>query len=214
VIGQKQDHYLMPLMPPLAILTAAWIAQANRNAPVARIIFIVTFAITLIGGLALPLVARRLRAEVLTPDIATCAALGLGSIAVAIVWRRRGWHAGLVGYAALVFLMIGPLLSVLWPTVKRPSPRDLAAHIRARAGGGPYCFYGDNFSLPLVYAMRTIIPQAKDASNLSKMSAAIPSLVVIAQTKSDREPPDVPAGFVQIDQIQSADQKFELFKKP
>lgn len=213
IIGQKQDHYLFPLMPPLAILTGEWIARQREESSIARPIFVITFVITVIATVSLPVVTRRMRAEVMTSDMVILGALLVALTIIGVVWQRSDWRAALVRYAMMIVLLLGPLLSIWWPSVARPSQSDIATRIRERAGAGPYCFYGDNFSLPLVFAMRTVIPIARDAAALQAMAGENAHLVVIAQTKSDREPPSVPEGFEQVDEIRSDDQRFEVYRK-
>ena len=98
------------------------------------------------------------------------------------------------------------------PTLYPTSPRTAAAAIRQRFGDGPYCFFGTNHSLPLVWEMRGHIPVAESPAELAQFAREHPSIIAIAQEKNDVTPPPPPAGFIERDPpVAVEEQRFHLY---
>ena len=108
--------------------------------------------------------------------------------------------------------MVSILASKAWaPSLRKGNPRTVAAAIRA-VGPGPYYFYGENVSLPLLFYMGETMPRLTTPADLDKAIADRPEMVVVAQTKSGRSPPPVPQGLERAAEITSEDQMFEVYR--
>src|SRR5205814_10484611 len=97
------------------------------------------------------------------------------------------------------------------PSLKRGNSRIVADAIRA-VGPGPYYFYGENVSVPLLFNLGQIMPQFKTPADLHAAVTEHPDLMVIAQTKAGRSPPPVPEGLVRAAEIRTEDQLFEVYR--
>ena len=196
VVGNKQFHYLLPLMPPVMLLIGWWIDRvlaARGPAPLLEATWIGS-------GLAIPgvLIGTRITLGRIGPlDLALAALIAAALANVWLVYLRRGPYPGMMAYLAALLLVFVPAVSIWMPRMERENSRDVARQIQSRFGPGPYCFYGPNYSLPLCYNLRTTIPQVRSAGELELLSSREPRLVVIAQTKSRWAPPPVPVEFEQ-----------------
>src|SRR5207248_8424874 len=94
----------------------------------------------------------------------------LAGIVALMIYRQRGLPAGTLALAAGAGAMLMISTSRWLPTLYPTSPRTAAAAIRARHGDGPYCFFGSNQSLPLVWEMRGHIPVAQTVAELQGRS--------------------------------------------
>ena len=201
LIGNKQFHYLMPLMPPLMILIGWWIDLALRAAsprsqgpePVGFVD--ATMMASAVAAPAILLASRFMLGGVTPVDWALAAAV-VGALGlVAWVCRRGGRTAGLLAYFAGVLLVLVPAVSFWMPKFEGEDSRQMARQIAGQFGSGPYCFYGPNVSLPLCFNVRAAIPQEKTPEELERLAIIEPDVVVIAQTKSGNSPPRLPVGF-------------------
>jgi 4-amino-4-deoxy-L-arabinose transferase-like glycosyltransferase len=159
--GQRQLHYLMPSLPPLALL-AGWLIH------------------------------------VAAPDVKMTRALVLGirpPVMLAII-------------CAVVVALVAQLVA---PALRPQSPRTVAARIRT-LGPGPYCFYGRNLSLPLLFYLGNPMPQVETPEELSSLIARSPDLIVIGQTKSGVAPPPPPPDLIEVLELDTGDQKFEVYR--
>ena len=211
-VGNKQFHYLLPLMPPVMILIGWWIDLALSSATRAPLI-----DVTIIGSiLAAPAVlvtARLLAGRIGWVDFALAALVILLLVAVAIVYRAHGPAAGAAAYVGAVLLVFVPTVGLWMPLMERDGSRDIARQITAQFGAGPYCFYGPNYSLPLCFNLRSTIPQAKTSQQLEALAERQPGVVVIAQTKSKFKPPPLPAGFREQLTIGGHGQSFDIYRR-
>jgi 4-amino-4-deoxy-L-arabinose transferase-like glycosyltransferase len=159
--GQRQFHYLLPAMPPLALLCAWFIEVAAPDRKLTRALLMGTRRPVLLGAI---------------------------------------FAAGMM----LIFQLVRPSLQPM-------THRTLARQVRA-IGSGPYCFYGENISLPLLFYLGERAAQAQTPQDLTQLAARVPSLIVIAQTKSGISPPPLPQGFIEVKQIDAAEQRFEIYR--
>ncbi len=218
-IGQKQDHYVLPLMPPLAIMTGAWLYRvandvAGTHRSVAKTILLITLGIVSLAPIALPLIGQYSRDRHEASDFIVA---GLMLIGVAITWWtfiRFNLQRAAVTFAIVVAICISPLFGLWAPSLRETSPRDIAMRLNDKVHdpNARYVFYGENLSLPLVYEMRRVIPIISAPGELSNERAKAGPLIVLAQTKSDRQPPRVPPGFTTIDEFRSEDQTFKVYR--
>ncbi|MGH7177303.1 MAG: ArnT family glycosyltransferase [Tepidisphaeraceae bacterium] len=214
--GNKQDHYLLPLMPPLAMLTAWWIDQslltsAGRGRNIAFGIFVVTVSLLTLGMLALPIVARHVRGEVITLDVTLMSAglLGAGLTWLLLAQRRRS--GAFAAFTVVTAVMMSLLVSMWSPSMEKDDSRVLATRIAA-AAPAPYYFYGEKFSLPLVFAMRTVIPRIKAADEIPALLATKAEMTVIVLTTPRVPDQPAPQGFSRVAEIRSAQDRYAIYR--
>jgi 4-amino-4-deoxy-L-arabinose transferase-like glycosyltransferase len=216
LIRQKQNHYLVSLIAPLAMLAAyavrralAAIAEAAtspppagdtaaavpREARVVRALFRATLAVSLLAPAGVYLAARQGRGLLMTVDFLLCVLLLAGVIAAIAVGRRHGLAASVMTYAAAVAVGFTALHGRWAPTLRPVNHRTIAASIVDTLGDDRPCvFYGStsNASLSLVWNLRRVIPVRATEADLRATLAAAPRTIVIAQTKNNVSPPPVP----------------------
>ena len=137
----KQPRYIMPVLPPLAILLA-WTMTRAAAEPAARRLF--TAAGVAAGGILLLLAGLLLRARPLFVEwnpgwmTAVAAALAAAGALVCLTAARRGWLpvAGLT--AAMTFTTLGTHYVLLASPGPAPVERMAALLAEARTGGEPY----------------------------------------------------------------------------
>jgi 4-amino-4-deoxy-L-arabinose transferase-like glycosyltransferase len=204
LVGNKQDHYLLPLLPPLALLCGWWLdAMARRqmglHLPRATgVIFLIMLLLLAAGGPALWMAGKRLAGSAQPADLVLGVTVLACALVAALFWLRLGlvW-AVIVCMGSLVALL--PLLTGAWlPSLSRHNSRTLAAAIRQQAGNGPYCFYGQRDSLTLCFALRSVVPLCSSADQLLAAAAGGPLWVITQEGKKDNAPPPLPDGFTQV----------------
>jgi 4-amino-4-deoxy-L-arabinose transferase-like glycosyltransferase len=215
--GNKQDHYLLPAIPPAMLLTAWLVARipVSRYTDDTRLfdpIGIATVITLALVGVAVPVIAHRARGDVRPPDIFVSVALVLLAVLTLALWRRQGRSALALPILLLPAVMPG-LLGRWMPSLARQDHRTLAAVIRAGAGPGPYCFYGPNESFPLIFTLQSIIPQYGTEDALRSALSREPRLIVIAQTKNRTNPPPVPEGLSQVVEQRMEDQVVRVYRR-
>jgi 4-amino-4-deoxy-L-arabinose transferase-like glycosyltransferase len=216
--GQRQFHYLFPAMPALAVLTGWLIDQTlDRGLPqwdLARTLFLATAIVVLAGSLALPLVAIRIRGGGVLPiDWLAATLCTIGAATTLYMFRRsRGGDLAPSTFAVASAVGMTVLMQAWAPSLRSAdNPRAIADAVRA-VGPGPYAFYGENISLPLVFYLGEVMPRLQSPQDLSAAVARQPQLIVVAQTKSGKSPPPMPDGLVRAAEVAAADQTFEVYR--
>jgi 4-amino-4-deoxy-L-arabinose transferase-like glycosyltransferase len=218
--GQKQGHYLVPLMPALAILSGWFIdASANQDAPrrwrdISRGVLLVTIGVVILAPVGIILGAWSRHHALNAGDFLMSALAVIGGIAVWAVFSRTDLRRGSMALAVVIVILL--LAGQAWyETLEPPSQREIAAQIRRRLApenDRRLCFYGENESLPLSWELRSVVPTAATARQLREMSDASASLVAIVQEKNGVRPPPPPVGFVEAGpSIVTGEQAFHLY---
>ena len=233
---QKQKHYLMPALPPLAMLTG-WIidrgvrlTRAEDDAetdtlsadPFVRAVkpvLIITLFVAVAAGLALPAVGlymrhrfRPLHDVPLGVGIALAGAIGLWLL------NRCGMRCGISMLAILATPMV--LLTLLYwsPTTEPETYRDVAATMRrdeANAGGASlrYGFYAQPENLPLCWAMRRVIPSFFTKNEIDAALAVQPKPVLLTSSPNLSQP--LPPDYVERHRFEVDDKPIGIhFPKP
>ena len=192
--GNKQPHYLLPLLPPLMVI-AGWLVSATIGkatpavspelAGFTRNVLIAT-AIGCAAALAgVPIGARVVRGHVLASDWTVAALVAAALVAVVFHFRRSGLAAAVKSFAVSNVVSLVVVAAFWAPSLEPGSPRAAASALRQHYGEGPYVsFAGEELSL--VFYLRQIIPVAHTAERLAALA---PPPVVIIQEIDKRRPP-------------------------
>jgi 4-amino-4-deoxy-L-arabinose transferase-like glycosyltransferase len=192
--GNKQSHYLMPLLPPLMVLVG-WVidealsgAREAKLAAVVKGVLFVTAALVVLGAPALVIAAKQVRGHVIATDV-VLASLMLAAVAVAaFLYRRRGPAPATTGLAAGGAVLVPLLVGVFAPSLNPINARSVANQIRARYGDASYVFMGKE-DLPMCFHMRRVMQVARNRQQLYQLAAANPGVIVIEPLGDDRRPP-------------------------
>jgi 4-amino-4-deoxy-L-arabinose transferase-like glycosyltransferase len=213
--GQKQFHYLFPLMPVLAILTGWLLDEASRerfeHARAVRVIFHITIGVLMAGMILAPVAGHIVRGSVVPADF-IASAVGVAIGLIALRWLSRSYERGVAVAVGGVAVAMSVLMQLWIPTLEGVGSDDVAARIR-EVGPGPYYFYGPNVSLPLVFYMRTVMPQIQTPEDLVAEAMKHPSLLAIVRDKSGSAPPAPPDGFELSLDLDTKDGQFRVLRR-
>lgn len=215
LLGTGQDHDLLPLMPPLMIVTA-WFVEAAAATKPARILT----GITIAGAILAPLLALWTgddsRGHLIPLDVAIAGGVMSVSLPAWLMYRRAGVSAGLSALAGTWGLVMAMVVGVWMPTISTTSINLTARQISRDYDPGPYVFYGGEASLPLCFAMGREIRRMDDARPDLLVAAfrEQPDLTVICRVPEEEgegshtPPPPFKAG----GDFGSGGQRFRIYK--
>ena len=201
LIGQKQRHYLLPIVPPLMLLTG-WCLdrglRARETSSLAariRIGLWLSAALAAVAAIAVGVISRQAHGAVSGVDGMLIGVLLVLAIAIAWPLLRRPKLA--LTRAALALVMVAPLVMLLadlfWePTVRRSNSRATAFEIREQFGPRPIEFLPPD-DLPLQFSFRTHVHVNNDR----------PPLIV--QSTRAASPDPLPDGVVELARYPSGD---------
>jgi len=194
IIPQKQDHYLLPLMPPLAILIGWFINEAIAgNDPRLRRWATAILLITALAGLAGPIVllfiARKARGHLFASDVIGSVIIAAGLLALVVVLIRRSLKAAMIMAMLSSAIALTYVLSIGGPSLEMMDYRQVAAAIDRDYGRQNLVMIKDE-TLPLCFYMKRIIPFY---ATLTDWSAATSNdaheLILWEQKGSEQLPP-------------------------
>jgi hypothetical protein len=195
-IGNKQNHYLVPMTPAMAMLAAYALHRGlgvdPKYAQAARWTLGLTLAVSLLAPVGVYLHARHQRGFLETVDFALVVMLLAGAVGAISLFRRHGLAAAVLGYAAGVAMALAIAFGRWLPSLEGISHRTIAGDLRGAFADGPYAFYGKDPSFPLIWNLRGLTPTAPDEAKLAAALERDPRTVVIAQVKNGRQPPPIP----------------------
>jgi 4-amino-4-deoxy-L-arabinose transferase-like glycosyltransferase len=211
LIGNKQEHYLVPLTPALAMLAAfavqRGIASSARDALAARWVAGTTIAISFFVPVGVYLVARQQRGFLQSLDLALIVLALAAVLAVASVGRRHGLGAAVIAYAVGLACCFAVIFGRWLPSLQLVTHRTIAADLRAEFGDGHYVFYGSDYpSFPLVWNLRQVAPALPTQEALQRTLQQAPQTVVIVQTKNNRPLPFIPPLLKQVAEFNPGDE--------
>jgi hypothetical protein len=184
--GNKQPHYLLPLLPPVTVL-AGWLldhsisgaADAGLVAWV-RGVWVATVIVLAMAAPGVVLWGRLNRGHVAGVDVAAAACVCAAIAAVVLAYRLRRLAGGVCSLAASSCALIVLLVGVWGPASDSATPRTVAEEIRGAFGPGPYVFYrGAGENLPLAWYLGGIVPRIESESELAEIMIRHPRLVLI-----------------------------------
>jgi 4-amino-4-deoxy-L-arabinose transferase-like glycosyltransferase len=192
--GNKQIHYLLPLMPPLMILAGGWIDRAlsapaqTPESKAARYVLLGTLAGCAVAAGAPAVAGYRQRGHVTALDVALSVTVLTIAVAGLLAYRSRGPAPATAVSAAGAPVALAVALGWWFPSLQPASPRTVAGAIRDEFGGGPYAFYGGE-TLPLVFHLRSILPVIRDEAELAEALRRDPNLVVVEPRRRQLQDP-------------------------
>ena len=135
-LANKQSHYLLPMMPPLALITGWWLDRAcqltlaNPAPAVAHTIVLLTAIAFIVGARALPFVGEY-RGDIETIDLIIPVLVGLA--ASVVIWLlNRDLVRGIDAYCLACAIGLSVIMGFWWSTSDPESQRMVrATHPRA-----------------------------------------------------------------------------------
>ncbi|HEX8323695.1 MAG TPA: glycosyltransferase family 39 protein [Tepidisphaeraceae bacterium] len=196
--GNKQKHYLMPVMPPTAILIGWVAAEASRGREkAARVTSAVMLSVFALSGPAVLIAAAKLRPQMQAADVVLACVLIATAAATAFVWRRSGYASAFGPLAALALGTMFTLNAWLPPIIGGKS-RNAALELMAAYPDARFVFRSTE--LPTVsWTMRREVPSVTEDEIAAR--SADPSTVVLDQQQEHETLPTVPAGYARVREI-------------
>ena len=200
LVVKKQDHYMMPLLPPLMVAAGWAIEQGLRGRPHAVRINLILFAATAIGGLvasAGPIIAaHQIRQRILPVDYALAIVVLIVASLLFVALMRSGRRmlslrtiiASFAGGAILTVLAIGHWRPALEPITYPPVAKQIDREFPNR---NLVLFDAEN--LPICFYLGRTIPYCHTRQELMDALARNPNLTIIwqQQEKFAAPPPGV-----------------------
>jgi hypothetical protein len=184
VWGNKQAHYLLPLLPPLMILVGWLVDRTLGSDPPAgvvkwvRRVWLGTVVLCLAASPAVIWASSDQRGWITPTDIGLSMSALLLFTGVLLIHHRWGLQAGMVTFGIVVVVAMAAGVGVWAASLEPVTFRSLAQEIRAEFGSDPYAFYKRE-SLPLCFNLRRVIPVIGTEQELQQSLAEEPRLVVI-----------------------------------
>ena len=205
-VGNKQEHYLLPLMPPLMILVGWLVSLAGRPDSDARLVgamrvlMVITIITSIGAAVGIPVVAYHFHGGISDLDAVLAGWIGVFSILAWILLYKRSIILPVLTLS-LAWMLAFPILLGVWGRTFDPVDiRPIAMAIRQRFSG-PFVFYGGDTSFPLCFALRQEIGRIDDKRPDLLRAAAErdPHLAVIWEVPQHGAGANLPpAGFVQV----------------
>jgi len=210
IIRNRQNHYLVPLTPALAMLAAYAVEKGlqigTRDAKAANWVVGVTIGFSFLSPIGVYWFARQQNGFLQTQDLVVIILLFAAVLAAASMGRRNGLAAAVACYAAGLSLCLAVMFGRWLPSLHRVTHRTIAADLREAFPEGGYRFYGRDPSFPLIWNLRQVVPTVDSEEALNRTLAEAPQIVVIAQTKNNRPPPPIPPQLKQVREFESGDE--------
>jgi 4-amino-4-deoxy-L-arabinose transferase-like glycosyltransferase len=196
--GQKQRHYLMPMLPALAILCGWLMDRALRGRPdrmlgkLGEVLVVGTAGVCVIAAMAAPIFGKLSRATLAAEDWT----LVLGVLALGVIgWlvlARRGTVALAMMFTASTTMVMAFVTCAWTPSLKRVSARETAAELRQQFGANRPCVFYGVVEIPAAWYLRAIVPGVETEADLRDVLARDPRTVVIATDPADKPPKPLP----------------------
>jgi 4-amino-4-deoxy-L-arabinose transferase-like glycosyltransferase len=195
--GNKQPHYLLPLLPAVMMLVG-WLSNDfarpwsdPRTLRWLRGILAATTASLLVAALGAPIAGHLLRGRS-QPIDAALPVVVLGVVVFARLGQRRfGEQIGVAILAVGLGVLCAPVLACFQATLSEPNPRTIARSLVADFSSGPYVFWRGGINLPLVFYLGDGVPQLTTRTELHRFLEREPGGVVL-QAIADDVPADPP----------------------
>lgn len=195
----KQIHYLLPLIPPLIVLTAsiATSALGGQLGPGPAVLFkriwLVLIACAVIAAAALPYFGRLGRGHSAPSDVAVAALVGIAAICAGWRWFCKPGIPAFIDGAAITAIIMTAVVGIWSASTAKSDPRIAGFAITQRYGDRPLCFYrGESLAL-CFYLQRTIPTLFTSDDEVTAWLARNPQGVVIDPGAEGRKAAVLPA---------------------
>ncbi len=224
LIGNKQIHYLFPLMPPVMIL-CAWVTDAvfRESSParvrkVGPILLLGTIWLSVLAGPGLLFGAFKAMGHVDRFDWLLAAGTLTGAIISLLAVRRYGLLKGLAVYCFVLALLLANLFGSWGARLSGSEARDTGRELVTRYGAGPYFFWANAPDLSMVFAMRTVCAGAPNEQALRDWLDANPTGVVLLASGADRaikagKTRPVPPFLTELETIGNGQKRMKVFAR-
>jgi 4-amino-4-deoxy-L-arabinose transferase-like glycosyltransferase len=200
--NSKRELYLLPLLPPLALLVGNYLdALATNRLPqdsLLRWLATVCFAIIGLAGIALPMAAWWARPDAFQAILATSGILVIGGISTALfVWRRVPLRA----LACATVMMVAIVLSVtyrIFPYLEQfKSDRPFSQTIkRIVPSSAPLYVYADTMNDFNYYSEREVIPVIRSSLQVEKLPGLPENSYLLIKDGDLKRVPMIPAKWI------------------
>lgn len=217
LIGNKQIHYLIPLMMPLMIITGWLIGQLWVRTEDAGFMRAMRWMLlgTIIGCLLVPLavvLAARANAHRISLfDWATAAGVALLGLIALMAWLRLSLARAMGVFSCCAVLCMVWLVGQWMPSVEDASYIPLSRAMQRYTPDQSVIFYGRYANLRLSYLLGRVVPVISDPDDLRAWLKQRPDSVVIVLSmgKSNGLPP--PEFLVQKEILKTRGETFGIY---
>jgi 4-amino-4-deoxy-L-arabinose transferase-like glycosyltransferase len=196
--GNKQKHYLLPVIPPLMLLVGWQIDRMIAACPALSVrpaepqnlgdhAWRLTLFAYAAATIAIPIAGFYADGRFDAMDLAMTLLVGGTAGATFIATRRRGRGAAIVTLAAGNLLVIAFGMSPWANTVQPVNTHTISSAIAARYSNAPLVFVGQEH-LGICWELRRIIPLVKTEAQLSTVAETQPGLVAIEAVRKGATP--------------------------
>jgi 4-amino-4-deoxy-L-arabinose transferase-like glycosyltransferase len=193
-VGNKQEHYLLPLMMPLMLLTGFLTRQALKGQLTTgesswfRLLLLITLLSGPVAAGAIFFFARHTRGAIEFQDVVLAAMLAIFCAWGLAVFTRNPPAAAMLIFCAAGVVM--PYALGKWaPSLVRFNHSRVAQNLEKKFGKKPICFYGKEESVPLAFALQRIVRQYDNINQLNDALHQSPHMLVLIKKDSVPIPP-------------------------
>jgi 4-amino-4-deoxy-L-arabinose transferase-like glycosyltransferase len=198
-VGNKQFHYLFPLLPPAFLLTAALldhvlsIPQSDPSAKPIRILFLATLIGSILAGLSLPITSHLLIHHLSSTDFLIASLFLLASLLTLLSYRYQGFHRALILFPFAISIPMTLTLSLWLPPLVSNDFELFAADLHTHFGpSASYLYYSQFPKLPLNFYLRQSTPYLLTPPALRDYLSTSPDSLVLLAVKHDSPAPKPP----------------------
>lgn len=206
MIGQKQNHYLLPMMPP-AMLLAGWIldrALDGRDKAL-RVAVEIVMGATAVGfaaaGVGVLVSARAGHGRIGGVDGVVAFSLAAAGVGVLVAIFKKRLGAGMTAMVGGGTIAMALVIGLWEPSMEGMTYREVAKRIEERFGEGPYAFGPNSEDLSLSYSLRRVVPAYETEEGLAEAVAKEPGLVVMVEEEEEERPAMRPRGMVERERV-------------
>jgi 4-amino-4-deoxy-L-arabinose transferase-like glycosyltransferase len=181
--GNKQTHYLLPLMPPLLIVAGWLVSEAWRRRDegfhrAMHWILLGTILVCLLTPAGVFIGAHLKLHQFRAIDWVTASVLLVTSVISLVVLLRRGLRAGLLTYTFAAVISMIVVVGWWMPSLDEQGWETMEGTFK-HVGDRPVVFYSRSPNLRLSFAMRRVVPVIDDPAALRVYLNEKPDTLVV-----------------------------------
>lgn len=217
-MGNKQTHYLLPMLPPL-MLIAGWGAdvaaretRANGFGRAYRVIALATLIVGAGGAVGLIILPRVAFGSIEPVHVLTAIVTAITAVGGLVLFRKRGLSAALTWSLLWSGVMVSLLTSVYHATMREDDLRGSVADMQRRFPNAEYCVYQGPANLAMCFYLNDTIPTFADDASFKGYAAKTPNLVPmrIAKPKDPIDPP--PPGYHATFEMENDNRRYTFYE--